>query len=120
MTPGQITAMVNQGFNIFCSTCPLLHEAKAKGASGCKESVSSCGGPLRGLTFPDYKGPVSRDRFNEICLVCGSFENLRQAVYVQGKHTFSLCHEHRKAIEVLPSLNVTLHPIIAPIGGVAS
>jgi hypothetical protein len=101
------------GFNIFCATCSFHHEALDKGLYSCIEKT--CGGPLKGLSFPTYNGPIPRDRFKDICLLCGSPEDLKRAIYVQGQHIFSLCHKDRNAIEVLPSLNVTIHPIIAPL-----
>ena len=113
ITPDTVQEELLAGFNIFCATCSFHHEAKEKGLPSCIQKT--CGGPLKSLTFPDYTGPIPRDRFQEICLLCGSPNDLKRAVYVQGKHIFSLCHKDRNAITVMPSLNVTIHPIIAPI-----
>ena len=112
----KIQRQLDQGYNIFCATCVHHHNYLEKGLVGCHESsIKECGGPFAAKDFPEYQGVIPREKFKDICLICGSPNEITRAIYVQGSHVFSLCHRDRKAIEVLPSLNVTIHPIIAPL-----
>lgn len=111
----KIQRELDRGFNIFCATCVHHHNFLDKDLEGCHESsIKACGGPFASKDFPEYLGVIPRDMFREICLICGS-PGPSMAIYVNGKHTFSLCPNDEKAIEVLPSMNMTIRPIIAPI-----
>jgi len=85
-------AVMRDKLSIFCATCSRYWEAKDKGLDFC-QPPSACAGPLSGLDFPHYRGPITQtDRF---CFVCGGI-----SVYgVRAKsgtltRTFGLCEVH--------------------------
>lgn len=109
----QIEAELKAGFNVFCATCEHLHDGKAKGLSNCDKTL--CGGPITNNDFPDYKGVIPRERFRDICLLCGDPAPYL-GIYTHGEHKFSLCYKDRKAIQVFPSITgVTYKPIVVPL-----
>ena len=125
MTPAQILQSLSQGFNIVCATCPHLYRNDLEksnshsnpkcyvGSRGCTHSfLGDCAGPIFGKDFPLYAGPIPVERMTEICLVCGTPENLKLAVYSNGKHRYSLCQKDRRALELFPSVTTASIPPI--------
>lgn len=110
MDSASIMESLRKGWGIFCSTCPHLYTGLDLSMDGCVKV--GCGGPLRALDFPDYEGVIPRESFGAICLVCGR-PDVSMLVFVKGKHTFSLCVEHERSLDVLESPDVKLTPIIA-------
>ena len=113
ITPQQISASVEAGWGIFCSTCAYLYDGTDAGLLAC--SKASCAGPVRGGDFPSYKGMIPRHLFRDICLKCGHSE-IAFRVVVGGKHVFSLCQGHRDEIDIFPEIG-TVDAILVPIGG---
>jgi len=70
-----------------CATCRRFHE----GNMFCGRST--CGGPGAGRDFPDYDGPIPREKFAERCLVCGA---ANPKFVIAGLATsFRLCSKHK-------------------------
>ena len=116
VTAGDIEEALKQGFPITCATCVHFYAACAQGLPSCGKT--ECGGPVVGRDFPDYQGQIAREKFSEICLLCGD-SNIRYKVVVGGKPRFALCEQHKSAFSgVVPDLETALHrspPIIIPI-----
>jgi len=102
------------GFPITCATCERLHCAWDTGASDCGHT-ETCGGPILGRDFPDYKGPIKRVAFAELCLICGS-SDLRLHV-VSNQSRFGLCNAHRRIFDRSHG-SKTLLPMVVPVGSV--
>lgn len=110
-----VVGSLSKGWGIFCATCPHLYKGIELSLDGCVKV--GCGGPIRGLDFPDYDGVIPRASFGDICLVCGRPES-STLVFVKGKHTFSLCDEHKRSLDVITNSDVKLTPIISSVGHV--
>lgn len=115
ITRQDIEKSLANGYNIFCATCVNLYQGREKGVNGCVEALNNeCSGPLKVDTFPKYDGLIPRERFDEICLLCGD-PDITLQVIVKGKHEFSLCHNDRKALEVLIGKDIAVSPILVPV-----
>lgn len=101
------------GFPITCATCEHLHNAWAKQSEDCGKTAT-CGGPIFGRNYPDYKGPLSPKAMEHLCLVCGS-QNIDFHVAV-GQRRFGLCFKHRGRFDHIVESNVVA-PMILPIPG---
>ena len=100
------------GFPITCATCEYLHRAWDTSAADCGRT-QTCGGPLFGKDFPDYKGPIKRNSLPQLCLICGS-QDIRLHVVV-GTSRFGLCDRHRRVFDK-PRGSGTSLPIVVPAG----
>jgi len=87
MQESSISEALKAGMPITCASCPLLHEGNGQ----CGKT--KCGGPGKGLDFPDYAGPIPRELLVERCLVCGSGEVNHLILGLPTK--FSLCEAHK-------------------------
>ena len=91
MQEDSIAKALADGSPISCATCPLYHQ----GNGYCGKS--ECGGPGAGKDFPDYAGPIPRERFVDCCLVCGSNKPCYLIIGLPTK--FALCKKHRKVYD---------------------
>lgn len=65
----QVKAAVKSGVSAVCATCTRWWEGQDRGLSKCT-AASSCGGPIAGMDFPLYEGPIAA--FERFCFVCAS------------------------------------------------
>lgn len=112
-----IETALKEGNPITCATCVHFFEARAKGLDTCGKTL--CGGPIIGRDFPEYKGQIPRNKFSEICLLCGS-GILYCHMVVPGKdQRFGLCLAHKDALNGIitnPEIHLTqTTPIIIPL-----
>jgi hypothetical protein len=89
---GDIEAALKQGFPISCATCVHFYAACAAGLPSCGKTL--CGGPIVGRDFPEYKGQIPRNKFEAICLMCGSVDLACHVVVAGKEQRFGLCKEH--------------------------
>jgi len=101
------------GFPITCATCEHLHRAWEKDAPDCGKTAT-CGGPIFGRNYPDYKGLLTAQAMEKLCLVCGT-DNIDFHV-AAGKSRFGLCFKDRGRFDNIIAENVT-KPLIVPIPG---
>jgi len=113
-----IESVIKQGkVPITCATCVHFYAALAAGRESCGKTL--CGGPVIGRDFPEYKGQIPRNKFAEICLMCGS-GILYCHIVVSGKEQrFGLCAEHKDALNGIvnnPEIPHTQEtPLIIPL-----
>lgn len=77
--PAQVQAALREGYSFPCSMCEHLHRGRdlgLKDAEGNPVCVAGyqgkvCGGPLAGLGFPEYQGPLTREAIATHCFRCG-------------------------------------------------
>ena len=95
-----------EGAPATCATCPLYHANK----SDCGKP--KCGGPGQGRDFPDYAGPIPREKFVERCLVCGGANVKYLIVGLETK--FALCKKHRYVYTHIgqPDPDKIKHPVL--------
>ena len=103
-----------RGVSAVCATCEHHASGLGKGLDGCGDTT--CVGPARAGEFPNYKGPIPRERFNQFCLRCMS-PTLAFQVVVNGKSSFGLCHRHRRTFEFLKTGDAlqSISPLLIPV-----
>lgn len=104
---------LRSGFPISCATCEHLHRAWSKQEEQCGKALT-CGGPVFGRTYPDYKGPLDEQTFSKLCLICGSAD-IRFHIVVR-RRPFGLCNAHRKALDSV-SAPGAIKPLIVAVPG---
>ncbi len=92
------------GFPITCATCDFLHQAWDSNADDCGKT-DTCGGPIFGKSFPDYRGYLKREDLDKLCLICGS----RSVDYlvVVGDERLGLCRDHGSVFDSIVDVGVT-------------
>lgn len=114
---GDVEAALKQKFPITCATCVHFHTACALGKPTCGKTL--CGGPVVSMDFPEYKGQIPRNKFSEICLMCGSGKLYSHIVVFGKEQRFGLCFEHKDALSGIVT-NPDIHlpqatPLIIPL-----
>lgn len=71
--PDKVQASLAEGYAFPCATCVKLYWAKERGLDECRAGYEGkvCGGPLVGLGFPEYEGPLTRQAIATHCFRCG-------------------------------------------------
>lgn len=69
----QVQKALADGYAFPCSMCVKLHWGRDRNLPHCRAAHENkeCGGPLAGLGFPEYEGPLSRDAIAKLCFRCG-------------------------------------------------
>ena len=106
MNPLAMARAMDQGAPITCATCRHFHENKAN----CGQQT--CGGPTLGRDFPDYDGPIPREKLVERCLVCGARNTEFRIAGLDTK--LSLCRKHKKVYDYIgtPLPDQIKHPVV--------
>ena len=100
MKSSSVEMLVKDGVSFVCAMCNQLHEAISRGTcdKGCivAQTGGRCGGPLMGMSFPDYSGPL-RDGvasyMHNFCFVCGA--KPQGIVRLKSGDMYGLCNDHR-------------------------
>ena len=101
------------GFPITCASCEHLHNAQKTNAEDCGR-LFTCGGPIFGRAFPDYKGPFSPEVLEKICLICGS-QNIDYHV-LAGLRRLGLCFKHKAVFNRSLGPGAQVPPVVAVPG----
>jgi len=80
------------GYPITCATCERLKLAFEESSEDCGKMIT-CGGPIFGRDYPDYKGPLKPSEFENLCLKCGS--HIVDYHTYGGVRRFGLCSLHK-------------------------
>lgn len=101
---------MSKGLPITCASCFHLNTTVWK----C-DRKDTCGGPMVGRDFPDYTGPLNREKLQERCLVCGEGK-LSHSMLV-GATRFGLCATHVEIFRKLksPTGHITDRIIAPPV-----
>lgn len=99
MDPVSVAAAVSEGYSPICATCEHFWNARDRGLSICG---MRCGGPLGGLDFPEYKGPMTAERMAQWCFMCAREASYGVRVLGTGR-VFGVCQEHLEAVATLRS-----------------
>ena len=96
--PVKIKEAVDSGLCLPCAMCSHWWTAVDKDQLSCGKS--SCGGPSRGRTFPDYKGPLpASQNWTHFCFVCGKPHDLTPIYSMGETRQLSVCNDHLKLID---------------------
>ena len=98
-----VKLLMAQGFAFPCACCKKLWRAKARGMDACEAALSSqdCGGPLSGMSFPLYEGPLTAQTIATRCFFCG--EPAVEAVTTPAQPTtfVGVCKKHVPGLDRL-------------------
>jgi len=112
--PVTLQAEIDSGVSAICATCEHHWEGKAKGLGSCGDAT--CLGPSRAGTHPNYKGPMSRDKFPAFCIRCLN-PKISFQVVIGAVPAFGLCHYHRRTFEFLKTGDGlrSVSPLLIPV-----
>lgn len=98
MTPERIKAAVRDGVVFVCATCTKFWRGQDTGKDGClaAQHGKTCGGPLIGLTYPEYHGPLT-GCMTKFCFLCGAQSDA--AVQVRDQGLVGVCKKHIPDLE---------------------
>jgi hypothetical protein len=69
-----VQKFLREGFAFPCACCKRLWRAKAQGFDQCEVAFmpgKDCGGPMAGMSFPLYEGPLTITSLATRCFRCG-------------------------------------------------
>lgn len=82
---------ISNGLSAVCAWCEHHWATLREGATpGCQQA--DCGGPLKGLAFPRYKGP--RPHLATYCFICGKDADMGVEFAARGSVGCCQAHEH--------------------------
>lgn len=69
----QVQSALAKGYAFPCAMCVKLHWGLDRGLDQCRAAFEkkACAGPLGGMGFPEYEGPLTRDMIAKLCFRCG-------------------------------------------------
>jgi len=97
-----IVKAVRSGVAFPCAMCLNWWRAKEEKKESCMVFTGGkpCGGPMAGMAFPMYKGPLVDSNWTDFCFVCG--EEVVAAVEVKGSdRMLGVCKKHVGLLEKL-------------------
>jgi hypothetical protein len=75
MSDEAVRKFLREGFAFPCACCKRLWRAKAQGFDTCEVAFmpgKDCGGPMAGMSFPMYEGPLTISSLATMCFRCGN------------------------------------------------
>ena len=90
-----IVTDVASGLAYVCAMCTKWRRAADRGDSQCEAVAAgkSCGGPLSGMTFPEYEGPLESAMMSRFCFRCGQ-KSTAGVRLNGGSRILGLCEKH--------------------------
>lgn len=115
----KVRLAIIQGMSPVCATCEHYGAAQDRGLDSCGKT---CGGPIVGMDFPLYKGPMTR--LDNFCFACVSRSDFVIKVPLGTKH-IGVCNKHltlldRMTVKDFPKMELEVRSpqgLIAPVGG---
>ena len=77
---------IKRGMSAACAWCERYWEARAAGATDGSCGAIACGGPIRDMTFPMYRGPMI---LTKMCYLCGA--QAEAAIEIRGQGSVGVC-----------------------------
>lgn len=98
MTPEKVRLAMAEGVGFVCANCKNYWKSEDSGMGVCDAAVrgKQCGGPMVGLAFPEYDGPLG-GYVSKFCFVCG--DKSRYAARGKCGNTVGVCAEHTKVLK---------------------
>ena len=101
-TVSAINKLRSVGYGFACSTCKKLQRSLERGTvmHGCEaqQAQIQCGGPIVGLSFPQYEGPLTKQGMATTCFVCGVRAN--KILQADDGGYVGCCNEHMDLVSV--------------------
>lgn len=115
-----ILQVMRDGVSFTCAHCTKFWWGVDRGAEGCKARVEGkeCAGPLGGLAFPEYEGPLKGNEL-KFCFMCGKppdaaarAKDANDARVGVCKSCVEKCKTLSKPLEKPPFVTETYVPIL--------
>lgn len=98
-----VAELLAKGYAFPCACCKKLWRAHERGAEACEAAMGGqdCGGPVAGMSFPLYEGPLTTASLATRCCFCG--EPAVEAVTSTQQPTrfVGICKRHLPTIDRL-------------------
>ena len=93
-----IPVLVRNGLSFICANCENFWWSYEKKLDKCRVHYigDRCGGPLVGMAFPKYKGPLIA-AMSSFCFVCGNAAEL--SVSIGKVKCLGVCKKHSEMID---------------------
>ncbi len=91
----KVPIVMREGVGFTCAHCERFWWGHARN-SACQAAVTGaeCAGPLAGLGFPEYKGPL-KGNLDKFCFVCGGSP---AAIALARGTAIGVCKKHVKML----------------------
>jgi hypothetical protein len=90
-------AIKQHGMSAVCAWCLKYWRARERdqkpGAWRC-QATKPCGGPMQGMAFPEYEGPLEGN-LASVCYVCGGEPDAM--VEIHGRGMVGVCKERKRS-----------------------
>jgi hypothetical protein len=85
----------SKGVGYICANCTKFWRGIERGQAQCMALFERkpCGGPMSGMTFGEYEGPLPRSVFPSICFVCG-VEAVMGVKVGDSRELIGVCADH--------------------------
>ena len=97
-----INKLRSVGYGFVCATCQKLQRPLGIGRHlvGCEAQQAGiqCGGPIVGLSFPQYEGPLTQQGMAMTCFACGKDAN--KILQPDDGGYVGCCNEHMDLVSV--------------------
>jgi len=104
MSDEVVQRFLREGFAFPCACCKRLWRAKAKGFDMCEVAFmpgKDCGGPMAGMSFPMYEGPLTITSLATMCFRCGAPAVEAVTSRQQPDRFVGVCKKHLPSLERL-------------------
>lgn len=107
-----------KGYAFPCACCEKLWSAQARGMDACEAALSGqdCGGPIAGMSFPLYQGPLTIQSLATRCFICGEPADEAVTTPAQQERFVGVCKRHVPTLDRLV-VDEDLHIIRRAAGG---
>lgn len=103
-----IKGLLEQGYAFPCAHCQRMWMAKATGQASCGPMIPDgkpCGGPMSGMSFPHYKGPLTQEFIAGHCFRCGADAD---SSIMQNGGVVGVCDKHLPLVDrLIPEQRLT-------------
>jgi len=120
-------AIKMHGMSAVCAWCLKYWNARghddANSSSWQCQATKPCGGPMQGMAFPEYEGPM-KGKLASFCYICGGPPDA--AVDIGGKGMLGVCNKKRRSGETCmdllrdqlnnPGVKRTFEKQVVPLG----
>lgn len=94
----------SMGYAFPCCFCEQMQVPRGRSVPSC--NMDKCGGPFVGRSFPQYKGPLTRQTLALNCFRCG--DPAKEAIVVADGGYIGVCGTHLNS--TVPTSADTLVP----------
>lgn len=102
-----VQQLLMEGYAYPCACCKKMWIAKARGYSQCHDAFVrgiDCGGPMSGMSFPRYDGPLTVTHLATHCFRCGETAVEAVSSRLNPDRLIGVCKKHLPTLDrLIPS-----------------